>query len=137
MFTYDETDMDDARVSIFGTTKYALPYGGTFTRGDYSTSDLLAHHVAGPGQTWDGKGIRVPSGLVAEVFSEDSFGGTSQKLTGPTTKDSMSGQIASLRVYPTDYFEISATWIKIPYSPFLTLASISKQLITNPETDSA
>ena len=40
LYTYDETDMDDARVSIFGTNIYSLPYGGTFTRGDYLTSDL-------------------------------------------------------------------------------------------------
>ena len=75
--TYDETDMDDARVSIFGTTSYALPYGGTFTRGDYLTSDLEAHHVGAPGHTFDGKGIRVPAGLTAEVYSSDSFEGTS------------------------------------------------------------
>ena len=35
-WTYDETDMSDARVSLFGQDDYACPYCGVFTVGTYS-----------------------------------------------------------------------------------------------------
>lgn len=141
MYTYDETDLTDARVTIFGYKDFALPYAGTFTVGGYKTSDLVAHHVGAPGHTYAGKGIRVPSGLSAVVYLEDSFAGTSLTLNGPITRDftdtntNFNGKIASLRVFLTgkEEYAVTATWVQIPYSSWLSLVSIPKQLITNPE----
>ena len=40
LYNYDETDLDQARVTLFGRHSYALPYAGTFLVGDYNLADL-------------------------------------------------------------------------------------------------
>lgn len=75
LYDYDESDLSDARVSIFGNANSNLdvPYGGTFPVGYYTSADLYANHVGLPGTEFAARGIRVPAGLTAQIFLEDYF----------------------------------------------------------------
>ena len=82
---YDESDLTDARVQLFGKADYACPYCGVFAVGEYLTADLYSNHIGNPGTTYAAKGIKVPSRMTARVYPQDNYGGQEFVFDGPVT----------------------------------------------------
>lgn len=73
LYEYDESDLSDARVTVYGKPNFAGPYGGTLPTGAYTSADLLSNHIDLPGNEFSARGLRVPAGLTAQMFIEDYF----------------------------------------------------------------
>lgn len=114
-WTYDETDLTDARVSLFGKADFACPYCGVFKQGTYSTAQLSSGHIQGPGLTYACKGIIIPDGLSAILYTGDSQTGGSLELHGPASIDlsaypAFYDNCASLEVIETPPFSVKGYW---------------------------
>ena len=116
LYQYDESDLDQARVTIFGRHNYALPYAGTFVVGDYNLDDLKANHIDAPGTTNSAKSMRIPAGLSVYLYKNDHQVGDSILINGPKTIDfskehtDYDGNISSIKIIKTADFSISGSW---------------------------
>ena len=138
LYDYDESNLNDARVMIFGNENFALPFSGTFTRGEYTTADLEANHIGAPGNSFAAQSIKVPDGLIAYLYKEDQFEGDELVLTGPITVDfndehkDFKQNVGSLKVTRVieGGFELTGRWDNYGSSPNEYTLTFNQDLYT-------
>lgn len=82
---YDENNIEEAVVSIFGKKNFKIPFGGIFKKGKYTSDQLVENHIGTPGNMYPARSIRVPEGLSVRLFTEDNFLGESLTIEGPAS----------------------------------------------------